>query len=106
GNSRWPPLKPRKWLCFKARSTLRGPLGQRLEADAFQLLRDVVVNLPRRTGFDAGDLLKKFLFRFALEGTLAREQFIEDDAQAENITAAINSMPFATGLLRRHIGGG
>src|ERR1019366_4501930 len=51
------------------------------------------------------DLLKKFLFRFTLERTLANQQFVKDDAEAENITAAINSMPFATSLLGTHVGG-
>ena len=43
------------------RVPLRGPLRQRLQADAFQFLGNGVVDLPRRPGLDAADLLQQFL---------------------------------------------
>ena len=45
------------------------------------------------------DLLQQFRRRFGLERPPAGQQFVEDDAQAENVAAAIDPMPFATGLL-------
>ena len=35
----------------------------------------------------------------------SHQQFVEDDAQAEDVAAAIDPMPFAAGLLRTHVGG-
>src|SRR5262245_37879188 len=32
------------------------------------------------------------------------QHFVEDDAQAEDVTATVYPMPFATGLLRTHVG--
>ena len=36
----------------------------------------------------------------------AREQLVEHDAQTENVAAAIDPMPFASGLFGTHVGGG
>ena len=41
----------------------------------------------------------------ALNGRRPDQQFVEDDAQAEDVAAAIDPMPFATGLFRTHVGG-
>ena len=41
-----------------------------------------------------------------LERVLAAQQLVQHHAQAEDIGPAVDQMPFATGLLRTHIGGG
>jgi hypothetical protein len=43
--------------------------------------------------------------RIAPEGQFARQQLIEDDAQAVDITPPIDSVRFATSLFRTHISG-
>ena len=78
---------------------------KRLQTDALQFLRDRVVPLPGRTNFPAGDLLQQFLSGVRLKRSPSGQQFVEDDAQAEDVTAAIHPMPFATGLFGTHVGG-
>ena len=86
------------------RVALRGPLRQGLQADAFQFLRDVVVVLPGRAGLEARDLLQQFRLRVGTERLASDQQFVEDHAQAEDVAAAIDPMPFATSLFGTHVG--
>ena len=78
--------------------------GERLEADAFQFLRNRIVPLPGRTDLDGRDLLQQFRLRISLKQSPAREQFVEHHAQAENVRAAIDPMPFAASLFGAHVG--
>ncbi len=61
--------------------------------------------LARRAGLETRHLLQQFCLRVGPERLASHQQFVEDDAQAENVAAAINPMPFATSLLGTHIGG-
>ncbi len=85
---------------------LRGAFRQRLEADALQSLRDGVVHLSGRAGLDRGDLVEKLGHRLAPEGASAGEQFVEDDAETEDVGAPIHAVPLAARLLGAHVGGG
>ncbi len=78
----------------------RGPLRHRLEADPFQFLRNAFIHLPQRTRFVGGNLIHHFGLRVAPERLASDQQFVEDDAEAEDVRAAIDPMPLATGLLR------
>ena len=83
---------------------LRRPLGQHLLADPLQLAGDRVVDLPGRTRLDGGDLIHDLGMRVAPERPAAGEQLVEDDAQAEDVRAAIDPVPLAPGLLGAHVG--
>ena len=61
--------------------------------------------LPGRAGFEARDLLQQFRLRVRLKRPPSDQQFVEDHAQAEDVAAAIDPMPFATGLFGTHVGG-
>ena len=87
------------------RVALRGSLRQGFQADAVQFLRDAVVELAWRAGLEARHLLQQFRLRVGTERPASHQQFVEDHAQAEDVAAAIDPMPFATGLLRTHVGG-
>ena len=87
------------------RVPLRGPLRQRLEANAFQFLRDRVVPLPGRTNFHVRDLLQQFLSCLRRKRSPPGQQFVQHHAQAENVAAAIDPVALATGLLWTHVGG-
>ena len=82
-----------------------------LQADAFQFLGDRVVDLARRAGFRRGDQVHHFVASFvfvsalAMNGLSPGQQFVEDHAQAEDVGSPIDPVPFATGLLRTHVGG-
>ena len=56
-------------------------------------------------GSIARDLFQQFGLRIRLERSPSDQQFVEDHPQAENITAAIDSVSFASGLFGTHIGG-
>ena len=92
-------------MSLRRRVALRGPLRQGFQADAFQFLRDAVVALAGRAGLEARHLLQQFRLRVGPERLASHQQFVEDHAQAENVAAAIDPMPFATGLLGTHVGG-
>ena len=80
------------------------PLRQRLQADPLQLPGDRVVDLPGRAGLGRGDLLHDLGVRVAPERPPAGQQLVEDDAQAEDVRAAIDPVPLAPGLLGAHVG--
>src|ERR1700730_5462809 len=80
-------------------------LRQSFEANPLQLLRDCLINLPKRAWLKVRDLFQQFLFRIALERTPAGEQFVADHAQAENVRTPIDPMPFSSCLLRTHVSG-
>ncbi len=84
--------------------TIRRSSCHGLETDAFQFLRDCVVDLPWRANLGGGDLLQHFGYRFSLERPATRQQFVKHDAQAENVAATINPMPLASGLFGTHVG--
>ena len=88
---------------LRRRVPFQSSFRQSFQANSIQFLWNVVCNLSRRPWLDGRDLLQKFFRRFALEGMLAREQFVKYDTEAKNIAAAIDPMPFATSLLGRHI---
>ncbi len=84
---------------------LRGPLRQRLQADPLQLARDRVVDLAERPRLGRGDLVHHLGPRVAAERLAAGQQLVEDDAQAEDVRAAVDPVPLAPGLLGAHVGG-
>ena len=92
-------------MSLRRRVPLRGSLRQGFQADALQFLRDGVVELARRAGLEARHLLHQFRLRVRLERPASHQQFVEDHAQAEDVAAAIDPMPFATGLFGTHVGG-
>ena len=69
-----------------------------------QLFGDRVIRLARRPGLIGRDLPEDF-HGVALERTPARQQLIEDHAEAEDVGAAIDAVPLAIGLLGTHVGG-
>ena len=83
---------------------IRGPLRNRLEADPLLLPGDGIVDLAGRAGLGVGDLIHELLIRVAPERLAAGQQLVEDDAQAEDVRAAIDPVPFAPGLLGAHVG--
>ncbi len=78
--------------------------GDRLQADPFEFLGNRFVNLTGRLWFNGHNLRQHFTVRFATQRPLSREQFIEDDAQAENVTTSVDAMSFAARLFGTHIG--
>ena len=84
---------------------LRRPLGQRLLADPLQLAGDRVVDLAERPRLGGGDLVHHLGARVAAERPAAGQQLVEDDAQAEDVRAAVDPVPLAPGLLGAHVGG-
>ena len=85
------------------RVPLRGQPGQGLEANPLQLPRNGLVQLPRRSRIRRGDQVLQLGQRPGVEGALPGEQFVEDDAQAEDVGTAINPMPLAPGLFGAHV---
>lgn len=77
------------------RVPLRGSLRQGFQADEFQFLEEAIIHLARWSAFDVGDLLQQFLQRVLLERSLSGKQLVEDDAQTEDATAAIDPSPRA-----------
>jgi hypothetical protein len=77
--------------------------GERLEADAFQLPGDGVVDLARRAGLVGDHAGQDLLAGVAVERPAAREQLIQHRAQAEHVGPAIDPVPLAVGLLRTHV---
>src|SRR5262249_30055448 len=80
-------------------------LREGFQANAIQFLGDVVVNLPGWAGLDARDLLQQLVRRIRLKRSPSGQQFVKNDTQTEDVTAAIDSMPLASGLFRTHVGG-
>ena len=80
-------------------------LGQGLQTNALHFLGNRVVPLPGRTGLLAGDLIQQRGRRVGGERPPAGEQLVQHHAQAENVAAAIDPMPFATRLLGAHVVG-
>ena len=79
-------------------------------ASAFRQIRSsslgIVSSICRGgRGSDGGDLLQDLGVRVAPERPAAGEQLVEDDAQAEDVRAAIDPVPLAPGLLGAHVGG-
>ena len=89
---------------FGRRVAVGRPLGECLEADALQFLRNAVVDLPWRSGIQRRDLFQQFLLCFALEGAADDQQFVKHDAQREDIAAPVDAVAFATSLLGAHVG--
>ena len=82
---------------------LRDPLRKRLLADPFQLPGDRVVDLPRGARLGGGDLLQDRGVGVAPERPAARQELVEDDAQAEDVGPAVDQMALAPGLFRAHV---
>jgi len=89
---------------LRRRVPVRGALRQRLEANPFQFLRHGVVPLAWRARLVRGDLLQQLLPGVRVKGSPAREQLVEDDAQAEHVGAAVHAVALAAGLLGAHVG--
>ena len=85
--------------------SLRGALRQGFQADALQFFRDAVIVLAWRAGLETHHLVHKLRLRIRTERLASDQQFVEDDAQAENVAAAIDPVPFAACLFRTHVGG-
>ena len=83
---------------------LRGSLRHRLQANAFQFLRQLFVILPQRTRLVARHLLQQFGLRITPERLATGQQLVEHDAQTEDVAAAIDPMSLATGLFGTHVG--
>jgi hypothetical protein len=83
---------------------VRGALRQGLEADALQLPRQGVVDLPRRPRLGGGDQLQQFVPGVGPERRPPGEQLVEDDAEAVDVGTAVHAVALAAGLLRAHVG--
>src|SRR5690349_8735775 len=77
---------------------------QGLKANAFQFTWNGIVNLPRGTRFDGGDLIQQFPNLLGLERPPSDEQLVQHNTQAENVRAAVNPVSLAASLLRTHVG--
>ena len=86
---------------YRAEAQLR----QGFQADAVQFFRDAVIVLARRAGLETHYLLHEFRLRIRTERLAPDQQLIEDDAQAEEVAAAIDPVSFAPCLFRTHVGG-
>jgi hypothetical protein len=75
------------------------------QTDAFEFLRDRFVGLPGRARLVRRDLFQQLRARARLERPPPHEHFVEDDAEAEDVRAAIDAVPFAARLFRTHVGG-
>src|SRR5262249_7102549 len=88
----------------RCRVPLRGSFRERFQTDTIQFLRNGVVNLARWTWFTAYNLLQQLVLRIGLKRSPSGQQLVKNDPQTENVAAAVNTMPFATGLFRTHVG--
>jgi len=83
---------------------MRRVLGQQLQTDGFQIAGDAWLELAR-----GPRLLDQYLLNehrpIASKWQLTGQQLIQDDAQAVEITASIDFVGLAGGLLGAHIGG-
>ena len=82
-----------------------GPLGHRLEADSLQVVGDGVVDPAGWASLEPHDLFQQRLPGVAVERTLAGQEFVKDDAEAEDVGSAVDEVTFASGLFRAHVGG-
>ena len=82
-----------------------GAFGKRLQANALQFLGNRRVDAPRRRRIFPQHLFEQRVVRFRHERPLAGEQFVEHDAQAEDVRACVDPMRFAPRLLGTHIAG-
>ncbi len=89
---------------FGRGEAIRGPLGERLETDSLEFLRNRVVNLPRRLGLDVRDLKHRTGPIRRAERIESGQQLVQNDAQAEHVRTAVDEMPLAAGLFRAHVG--
>ena len=87
------------------RVPLAGALGQGLQADPFQFLGHVIVNLAGRPGFLRGDPFQQFRLGLTGEGAAAHQQLIKHRAEAVNVAAAVHAMPFTPRLFGTHVVG-
>ena len=62
------------------------------------------IELPRRAGLGLCHQAEHLFESSRTEGPTPGEQLVEDDAQAEDVGAAIDPMPLAPGLLGAHVG--
>ena len=85
--------------------TLRSSLGHRLQANSLQFFGQPFVILHEGARFVASNLLQQFGLSITPERLATRQQFVEHDAQTENVAATIDPMPLASGLFWRHVGG-
>jgi translation elongation factor EF-G len=78
-------------------------LRQALERDRLQVARDRIVDTTRRARLVLKHLDDEHAL-VAAERQLAGDEFVEHDAEAVDVTARIDVVPFAAGLLGRHVG--
>ena len=74
-----------------------------LQADSLQCGRDRCVDLPRWRRLCRGDRFSQFGIRCAFERPPARQQFVEHNAQAEDVGMGVDPVLLAANLLRRHV---
>ena len=81
-------------------------LAQGLQADPFQLARYRFVSLPWGLRLRFNDLPDQVLQVVGEEGFPVAEHLVEDNAEAEDVAAAIDPVSLTAGLLRGHVDGG
>src|SRR5262249_27607901 len=100
-----PPFKVPQVLGQVASSAVAvsRPLSQGAQADPVQLNRDRVVQLAGWAWLLRLDLLQNLVRVLAPVRPLPGEQLVEDDTQAVDVGAGIDSVPLAAGLFWAHV---
>ena len=80
-------------------------LVQCLQADCFQIDRNLLVDLPRRLRFLVDDLRQHLVAPLAGEGRLQCQKLVQRGAERINVGAVVQGRPPGGNLLRRHVGG-
>ena len=84
---------------------IRLVLGERLQAGAFQVRRNVTHELPRRLRLIVAHLPQQLPQVGRPEGQTARQQFVQHHAQAIEVGAPVDAMCRARSLFGRHVVG-
>ena len=87
---------------MRRRVAFRRALRQRPQTNPLQFLGQLLVILQKWTRLVARHLLHEFGPCIAPERLATGEQFVEHDAETEDVAATVNPMPLPTGLFRRH----
>ena len=83
---------------------LTRPPSQGPETDSSQYFRDVSIDLAWRPDFGPYDLIQEFSLSLATERAHPGQEFVEDDAEAEDVRSPIDPIALSSCLLGAHVG--